>query len=155
VYAIKGWDLWGCLVSLVMLKRSLQTQVNQSLYRIRTSPTAVLQYSHGNRDLAVWYWYVFHFRCRLCIPPPKSRPVNERGERVTPSDFEAYRTSHDVLGPCCLCPLQFETTGDFKESVVFMVGSGRYAGEYVAGCADGQCNYFGTMRILFKPRQKY
>ena len=30
-----------------------------------------------------------------------------------------------------------------------MVGLGRYAGEYVAGCADGQCNYFGTGRLLF------
>ena len=28
------------------------------------------------------------------------------------------------------------------------MGHGRYAGEYVAGCADGQCNYFGTGRIL-------
>jgi hypothetical protein len=70
------------------------------------------------------------------------RPINERGERVTPSDFEAYRTSHDILGPCCLCPFQFQDTGEFKESAIFMMGHGRYAGEYVAACADGQCNYF-------------
>jgi hypothetical protein len=79
----------------------------------------------------------------------KSRPVNERGERVTPSDFEAHRASHDVLGPCCLCPFQLEIAGGFKESVVFMVGHGRYTGEYVAGCADGQCNYFGMGRMTW------
>jgi len=74
LYPIQGWDLLGGLVNLVMLTRSLQTQVNQSLYRIRTSPTAVLQYSHGNRDLAVWYWYVLGFRCRLSISPPSPGP---------------------------------------------------------------------------------
>jgi hypothetical protein len=28
-----------------------------------------------------------------------------------------------------------------------MASHGRYVGEYVAGCADGQCNYFGTGRM--------
>ena len=74
------------------------------------------------------------------------RPVNQHGERVTPSDFEAYRLSHKVLGPCCLCPFQDRDVRNYKESPIFMVGLGRYAGEYVAACADNRCSYFGRSR---------
>ena len=101
-----------------------------------------MQYSHEERKLVVWHWFV------NCESPGDwlitfHRPVNDRGERVTPSDFDAYRMSHDVLGPCCLCPFQHSDVGHFKESAIFMVGHGRFAGEYVAACAEGRCDYFG------------
>ena len=33
-------------------------------------------------------------------------PTNEKGERVAPSDLEVYQASHNMLGPCCLRPIQ-------------------------------------------------
>lgn len=71
------------------------------------------------------------------------RPTNEHGERVNPSDFEAYRLSHDILAPTCLCPFEDPDLGDFAESAIYMVSYGRYAGEYVAACANDRCGYFG------------
>jgi hypothetical protein len=68
---------------------------------------------------------------------------------VAPSDFEDHRMSYDVLGPCCLCPFQHRDIGDFKESVIFMAGYGRYVGEYVAACADGRCDYFGSVKFVW------
>ena len=32
---------------------------------------------------------------------------------------------------------------DFVESAVFMRGYGRFAGEYVAACANSECSYLG------------
>ena len=81
------------------------------------------------------------------------RPVNQHGERVTPSDFEAYCLSHQILGPCCLCPFQDRDLCNYKESPVYMVGYGRYAGEYVAACADGSCKYFGKSQLDAPPQQ--
>ena len=75
-----------------------------------------------------------------------TRHINDRGERVTPSDFEAYRMSYDILGPCCLCPFQFRDIGNFKEAAVSMMSRGRYVGEYVATCADGRCHYIGRIK---------
>lgn len=69
--------------------------------------------------------------------------MNEHGERVPPSDIRLHRLSHDVLGPCCLCPLQNNVGESFVESTISMVGHGLYAGEYVATCAKGECDYFG------------
>jgi hypothetical protein len=62
---------------------------------------------------------------------------------VSPSDFEAYCLSHDILGPSCLCPFKKKDMGHFVESAIYLVGHGRYAGEYVAACAEDRCGYFG------------
>jgi hypothetical protein len=62
---------------------------------------------------------------------------------VSPSDFETYRLSHDIQGPSCLCPFEKKDMGDFVESAIYMVGHGRYTGEYVAACAEDHCGYFG------------
>jgi hypothetical protein len=74
----------------------------------------------------------------------KVRPSNDIGERVVPSDFEAYRLSHDIQGPCCLCPLLHEDVGAFAEATMKMVVRGRHAGEYAVMCAKDRCGYFGN-----------
>jgi hypothetical protein len=35
---------------------SIEMKVHQFLYRIRTSPDAVLHYDHELGDLGAWYW---------------------------------------------------------------------------------------------------
>jgi hypothetical protein len=74
------------------------------------------------------------------------RPTNDHGERVPPSDLRLHRLSHEVLGPCCLCPLD-RNKEEFVESAISMVARGRYAGEYVATCAKDECNYFGEILV--------
>jgi hypothetical protein len=39
--------------------------------------------------------------------------------------------------------LEKKDVGDFVEAAIYMVGHGRYGGEYVAACAEDQCGYFG------------
>jgi hypothetical protein len=73
----------------------------------------------------------------------QTRPVNQRGQRVTPSELEAHRFSHVMLGPCCMCPFLKECPDDFSESAIFLVTNGKYFGEYVVACAKNECGYFG------------
>ena len=78
-----------------------------------------------------------HFHCL-------QRPV--QGEkRVTPSKLRNYRESHQFLGPCCLCPFLEPLKVDprFTEAAIYMPVHGRYAGEYVAECAESRCGYIG------------
>jgi hypothetical protein len=77
------------------------------------------------------------------------RPINEAGERVTPSDLHEYRASHEFQGPCCLCAselsqgLNAETA--YTEASIFVPAEGKFAGEYVAACAQGDCRYWGKL----------
>jgi len=70
------------------------------------------------------------------------RPASDEA-RVHPQDLEDHRISHQMLGPCCLCPLAEATQPDFVEAAVYPASVGPYAGQYVASCAQGRCNYFG------------
>lgn len=76
-----------------------------------------------------------------------NRPENERGERVTPSDLLEYRHLHDFLGPCCLCASLQDGSPEtaYTEASIFRESIGRFAGEYIAACAqvDSGCGYMG------------
>jgi hypothetical protein len=72
------------------------------------------------------------------------RPSNN-GERVSPSELQNHRVSHHMLGPCCLCPLVDQYKPDFVEAAIYVAGTGTFAGEYVASCAQDQCGYFGKL----------
>lgn len=67
------------------------------------------------------------------------RPATEE-IRVTPSDFPAYRTAHEFKVPCCLCAI---SAGDYTECAIYLAVKGKYAGEYVCGCAFDSCGYLG------------
>lgn len=75
------------------------------------------------------------------------RPVNERGERVTPSALETHRISHKFLGPCCFCAMVAPApTPVLEEAAIFLDESkGRQIGEYIAACARGTCRYKGVL----------
>lgn len=73
------------------------------------------------------------------------RPVNDVGERVTPSNLTDHRISHRFLGPCCICPAIIEGRTEFTEASFAMLISGRRAGQYVARCASGECKYIGEL----------
>ena len=75
---------------------------------------------------------------RLC------RPVHAK-KRVVPGALREYRQYHQFLGPSCLCPL-FQRVSEepvFKEVAIYIPVFGRYAGEYVAECANSRCGYLG------------
>lgn len=65
--------------------------------------------------------------------------------RIKPSDLEAYRQSHRMLGPCCLCPMKDGGQPDFVEAAMYMVTAGSLSGEYIASCAQNHCGYFGEL----------
>jgi hypothetical protein len=77
------------------------------------------------------------------------RPINERGERMTPSDLVAHRRTHRLRGPMCLCPLiQSRNPPDIVEAAISIVTSGNHAGEYIACCAEDICGYMCEHRFL-------
>jgi hypothetical protein len=57
--------------------------------------------------------------------------------------MEEYRTTHQMLGPCCFCPLVDVIGPDFVESAIHIVTMGPFVGEYAAMCACEKCGYFG------------
>ena len=78
-----------------------------------------------------------------------SRPSTTEA-RIEPSELRGHRMSHQMLGPCCLCPLAYPRGPDFSESAIYVVsGHGSLSGEYVASCARGRCDYFGTLQRIF------
>ena len=75
------------------------------------------------------------------------RPVNDVGQRVTPSDLTDHRMSHRFLGPCCICPAIIEGRTEFSEAAFVMLMSGPRVGQYVARCASGECKYVGEPSV--------
>ena len=118
-------------------------------------PHSVLHYNRTENGLQPWYWYVFYSAlsmtsdnlsfvwCHCCA----CRPVNEAGERVTPSKLLEHRHSHEFLGPCCLCASLESDGSSYTEASIFVAMSGPTAGEYTAACATGQCRYWGRFHI--------
>jgi hypothetical protein len=81
-----------------------------------------------------------------------SRPTDEEGKRVTPSDLQDHRITHAFKGPCCLCAAPGNIGIEYSESAIYEAALGEYLGEYVAGCATGRCGYlseFGLSFILY------
>ena len=76
---------------------------------------------------------------------PADRPVNDQGQRVTPSDLAVHRLSHQFLGPRCLCMLGNYPDSTHKEVVMVLLTQGPYGGEYVACCTMQRCGYFGEL----------
>ena len=74
---------------------------------------------------------------------PTRRPV-----RITPDAMRQYRSTNDMLGLCCLCPLINPTGPDFVEAAIYLATSGTYVGQYVASCAKDNCGYLGEFHYL-------
>ena len=49
------------------------------------------------------------------------RPATVSDARVEPCHLQAWRVSHRVLGPCCLCPMADDAEPDFKEAAIYQV----------------------------------
>jgi hypothetical protein len=68
------------------------------------------------------------------------RPVNEAGERITPSGLLDYRMAYVFQAPCCLCA-SVTPGSDYTESAIYVPIGGEFVGEYVAACATDSCGY--------------
>ena len=84
---------------------------------------------------------------RPCDPDSKNR--------VPPSELEAFRRTHKLIGPSCLCA--FLDGSDYTETRIGVVetasgyhGRDRFNvhGEYIAICAKQRCGYYCTCRAL-------
>jgi hypothetical protein len=69
------------------------------------------------------------------------RPVNDLGERVTPSDLPYHRRSRRFVGPCCLCAAEYPMLVRYTEAAIFCSPFG----VWVAACAKSRCLYWGTL----------
>ena len=125
---------------------AIQRKLDRLIDRIRDTSHTVLQYKYEDDTLAVWFWWVLQTRIASTSSSTDqlwSRPTNEAGECVTPSDLPAYRLSNAMRGPCCLCPVRPQCEERFVEAAFYMPQDGRFGGEYVAVCADDICGYHG------------
>lgn len=69
------------------------------------------------------------------------------GRRVPPSELNALRLTHDFRGPGCLCASKTLDPNCVTEAAIFLVTTGRLAGEYAAACAQSECKYWGALSI--------
>jgi hypothetical protein len=76
------------------------------------------------------------------------RPTTENA-RVEPHNLQAWRVSHRMLGPCCLCPMADHAEPDFKEAAIHQMRNASTGSQcYVASCAWDLCGYFGKRRNI-------
>jgi hypothetical protein len=75
------------------------------------------------------------------------RSVNDRGERVAPSDLLEYRRFHKFCGPECMCAIDDAGDNATWETAIFVPSAGRFAGEYVVACAASGCGYVGERHL--------
>ena len=68
--------------------------------------------------------------------------------RVEPHHLQAWRVSHRMLGPCCICPMADDAQPDFKEAAIYQVRGASTGRQYVASCARDLCGYFGKRDVL-------
>jgi hypothetical protein len=61
----------------------------------------------------------------ICRPLSKDTPIR-------PSELRNHCLLHCMLGPCCLCPLAYQSGPDFVEAAIYSMGT--LSEEYVASC---------------------
>ncbi|KAF8235833.1 hypothetical protein L208DRAFT_1254779 [Tricholoma matsutake] len=63
-----------------------------------------------------------------------------------------HHEHYQFFGPSCLCPLLQQVSEDlvFTEAAIYILVFGRYAGEYIAKCANGRCGYIGQSPSILK-----
>lgn len=59
---------------------------------------------------------------------------------------EKYRAEWRISNPFCVCG---EATGIATESAIYYATAGKYAQEYVAGCARNLCGYLSEFASVF------
>lgn len=67
--------------------------------------------------------------------------------RIPPSELNVYRDTHQILLPCCLCPLADPHAPDHVESAIYEAREGEFKGKWVASCASESCAYIGERLI--------
>jgi hypothetical protein len=75
------------------------------------------------------------------------RPITETGIRVAPPELMHHRVLYDFKSPSCLCASDFIIDPQYTECAVYFASTGKYKGEYVAGCAFDRCGYIGKIRV--------
>ncbi|GJF00885.1 hypothetical protein PsYK624_171880 [Phanerochaete sordida] len=75
-------------------------------------------------------------------------PVDDEGRRVPPCDLWAYRQTHVLQFPSCMCVMDAGQP-DYVETAIFCCRSGVLAGQYVAACVRRHCKYFVLIEHLY------
>ena len=97
-------------------------------------------------------FYFLHRHWAMSPHLPLNRRPSNTNAPVTPEELQAYRASHQMLGPCCFCPLLDLTLPDFVESAMYRAVAGKFSGKYIATCTRGNCKYISEcsdMRMQF------
>lgn len=98
----------------------------------------------GKKNMSIIYVLILIIFLRPCREPDGE----EGGDRVPPSELDEYRRHHHIRFPCCLCPMASAEPDAYTEASIFLVTTGRLAGEYVASCPTGKCKYWGKLFLL-------
>jgi len=69
------------------------------------------------------------------------------GQCVLPEALHHHRETHYFLAPGCLCSSQ-SIDENITESIIFMVATGQFAGQWVAACAGRKCKYWGKFFVI-------
>ena len=69
------------------------------------------------------------------------------GQCVLPEALHHHRETHYFLAPGCLCSSQ-SIDKNITESIIFMVATGQFAGQWVTACAGRKCKYWGKFFVI-------
>ncbi|KAH6919054.1 hypothetical protein BKA70DRAFT_1417051 [Coprinopsis sp. MPI-PUGE-AT-0042] len=112
-------------------------RIQAAHFQTLATPPTILHWNFKTCDLSPWKW------------PAESGT----GRRVTPSDLEGHRRTHQFRAPSCLCA--FLDRKLYTESSIGVVHvpmelskSSSLNGEYTAECATGRCGYLERFYIL-------
>lgn len=138
-------------------------QVQEHHYRTLVRSPLPLHYDTNTRSLSQYPWYYLLSSSPASHPTYlhnllQLRPCDEAtGERVPPSMLEAFRRTHDLKGPCCLCPF-LDRSNNYAEAFIGIVEVARHElefshsepyGEYVAVCSRWRCGYFREYFLIW------
>lgn len=96
-------------------------------------------FATGNSEDESYICFIFCTETDYCFISSPSTLL----ARIEPSELENHRTSNQMLGPCCLCPMTDGALLDFIEAAIYREHSGMYVGEWVARCSRMRCGYMG------------
>ncbi|KAF8234352.1 hypothetical protein L208DRAFT_1550076 [Tricholoma matsutake] len=104
------------------------------LNKVYNSTNVIWSLEPATLKLTKWHWPIHARKC------------------VVPGALHEHHEHYQFLGPSCLCPLlqQVSKAPVFTEAAIYILVFGRYAGEYIAECANGRCRYIGQSPSILK-----
>ena len=129
-------------ISIPSYRKVLLSEINKS--------QEILTFNFSEFELKPFFWYVL--QCCIVYRADLKLKLEGNGWRHlhAPDHWLDHRKTQKFRGPNCLCPLLWTTDEEqpLTEAQIVLKESGDHIGEYIAGCLNGRCEYFGQLPVV-------